>query len=107
MDSRDVVFPMNLPIDHCRRLLREQLPLLRERWNVASLELFGSRIRDDARPDSDLDVLVSFHRPIGLLRLVELEQYLSDVVGLKVDLVLRDALKPRIGRRILAEAVPI
>ncbi len=98
---------MNASIDQCRGLLHDQLPLLRERWNVTSLGLFGSRLRNDARPDSDLDVLVSFQRPTSLLRLVELEQYLSDLLGLKVDLVLRDALKPRIGRRILAEAVPV
>jgi uncharacterized protein len=98
---------MDQAMVHVRRLLSDQLPLLRERWNVASLGLFGSRLRNDARPDSDLDVLVSFQRPTRLLRLVELEQYLTDVLGLKVDLVLRDALKPRIGRRILAEAVPV
>jgi len=98
---------MNPSIDHCRSVLHHQLPLLKERWNVASLELFGSRLCHDARPDSDLDILVTFHRPIGLLRLVELEHYLSDLLGVKVDLVLRDALKPRIGRRILAEAVPV
>jgi len=98
---------MNATADHFRRLLRDQLPLLKERWNVDSVELFGSRLREDARPDSDLDVLISFSRPTSLLRLAALEQYLSDYLRVKVDLVLRDALKPRIGRRILAEAVPV
>lgn len=98
---------MNALLDHYRRRLREQLPLLKERYEVASLELFGSHLRGDARLDSDLDVLVSFHRAPSLFRLLDLEQYLSDQLAVKVDLVLRDSLKPRIGRHILAEAEPV
>lgn len=98
---------MNEPLDRFRRLLREQLPLLAEQYQVASLELFGSYLRGDQRPDSDLDVLVKFHETPSLLRLVELENYLSDLLSVKVDLVLRDSLKPRIGQRILREAAPV
>ena len=94
-------------IDAFRQVLRSELPFLKARWGVASLELFGSRLRGDARPDSDLDLLVSFERPPSLLRLVELEQYLSDLLTIKVDVVLRSSLKPRIGRRVLAEAVAV
>jgi predicted nucleotidyltransferase len=98
---------MNASLEDFRRLLREQLPLLKERYHVAAMALFGSRLRGDARPDSDLDVLVTFARPPSLLRLVDMEQRLSDALGVKVDLVLRDSLKPAIGRRILAEAAPL
>jgi uncharacterized protein len=94
-------------IDAFRQVLRSELPSLKAGWGVASLELFGSRLRGDARPDSDLDVLVSFERPTSLLRLVELEQHLSDLLNVKVDVVLRSSLKPRIGKRILAEAVAV
>jgi uncharacterized protein len=98
---------MPTSVDHYRRLLSEQLPLLRQQYHVASLQLFGSYVRGDALPDSDLDVLVTFDRPPSLLRLIELEQSLSDSLAIKVDLVLRDSLKPAIGRRILAEAKPV
>lgn len=98
---------MNALADHYRRLLHEQLPLLEEEYHVASLAIFGSHLRGEARSDSDLDVLVRFHRPPSLLRLIELEQYLSDLLNVSVDLVLRDSLKPAIGRRILAEASPV
>ena len=98
---------MDIALDEIRRTLREQLPQLRGRWGVASLELFGSRVRGDAREDSDLDLLVSLVEPIGLFKFVELENTLSDLLGVKVDLVMRDALKPRIGKRILAEAIPL
>ena len=88
-----------------REQLRAMLPELAERFGVSELGLFGSRVRGDHRPDSDLDVLVSF-RPgafVSLFTLVELEDSLADRLGVKVDLSIKDSLKPYIGRRILAE----
>lgn len=90
-------------IDELRHILQQQLPLLRERFGVESLGLFGSYVRGEAGPDSDLDVLVRFQRTPGLIRFVELENYLSDLLGLRVDLVMAEALKPGIGGRVLAE----
>jgi predicted nucleotidyltransferase len=98
---------MNQSTQRFQRLLREQLPFLAARYRVASLGLFGSYVHGAQRHDSDLDVLVTFHEIPTLLRFIELENYLSDLLGVKVDLVLRDALKPRIGARILQEVVPV
>jgi hypothetical protein len=64
-------------------------------------------VRRENRPDSDLDVLVTFTSTPSLIGLLELENELSDLLGIKVDLVMRDALKPRIGQRILAEVIPV
>ena len=69
--------------------------------------VFGSYTRDEQSPSSDLDLLVTFHEPPSLLRFIELENYLSDLLGVKVDLVMKDALKPRIGERILNEVVTV
>ena len=72
---------------------------------ISVLVVFGSRARGDNRPDSDLDVLVTF-RPeaqVSLFTLVELEDLLADRLGVKIDLAIKDSLKPYIGRRILAE----
>jgi hypothetical protein len=90
-------------IDELRGILRQHLPLLRERYGVQSLGLFGSYVRGEAGPKSDLDLLVRFSRTPGLIRFVELENYLSDLLGLRVDLVMPEALKPNIGQRVLAE----
>jgi predicted nucleotidyltransferase len=90
-----------------REILGQQLPSLRQRYHVDSLGLFGSYVRHENRPDSDLDILVTFSETPSLLRLIELENLLSDLLGIKVDLVMRDALKPQIGPRILAEVVPV
>jgi uncharacterized protein len=94
-------------IAQLRDVLRQQLPLLAEHYGVASLGLFGSYVRREAHPDSDLDILVRFHHTPGLLRFIELENYLSDLLGVRVDLVMAEALKPHIGRRILAEVMPV
>ena len=89
------------------QLLRRHLPLLAEKYHVKSFSVFGSYVRHEQHSDSDLDVLVTFHEPLSLLKFIELENYLSDVIGVKIDLVMKDALKPRIGMRILSEAVAV
>jgi len=94
-------------IGELRDVLHRQLPLLEERYGVASLAIFGSYVRHQAGPESDLDLLVRFHRTPGLLQFVELENYLSDLLGIRVDLVMPEALKPAIGQRVLAEVEPI
>lgn len=94
-------------IKQFQQVLREHLPRLASRYQVSSLGLFGSHLRGTQRVDSDLDVLVHFHQTPSLLRLIELENYLSDLLGIKVDLVLAESLKPHIGRRILQEVVAI
>lgn len=94
-------------LDNLLAKLRGLLPSIAGRYHVASLALFGSYVRGDQNRGSDLDVLVTFSRIPGLLKFVELENTLSDELGVKVDLVMPEALKPEIGRRISAEAVPV
>jgi uncharacterized protein len=72
---------------------------------VQSLALFGSVIRDEARPDSDVDILVEFVRPIGMLAFLRLKQYLEDILGRRVDLVTPKALRPQWRDRIIREAI--
>ncbi len=87
--------------------LRQQLPLLRERYRVQSVEVFGSYARGEEGSDSDLDLLVTFTEPPGLLEFIELEHYLSDTLGVEVDLVLKDTLRPMIGQTVLSEAMAV
>lgn len=90
-----------------QRILRSQLPNLRERYSVKSLGVFGSYARGEQNKRSDLDVLVEFEHAPSLFKYGELEDHLSDIVGIKVDLVMKKTLKPRIGRQILSEVVPL
>ena len=88
-----------------KQVLQKQKPFLRERYGIASLGLFGSYIRNEQRPDSDVDILVELVRPpqISLLDLVDLQNYLTDLLNLPVDIAICTNLKKRIGQRILAE----
>lgn len=94
-------------LSHLTDVLRRQLPFLAERYHVESLGVFGSHVRHEQRPDSDLDLLVTFSEPPSLLKFIELENYLTDLLGVKVDLVMKEALKPRIGKHILDEVVRV
>jgi len=95
------------PVDRYIRTLRKLLPELAKSYHVGTLEVFGSYVRGEQSPKSDLDVLVTFSKTPGLLGFISLENYLSDLLGVKVDLVMKAALKPHIGQRILREAVPV
>jgi hypothetical protein len=79
---------------------------LRSRYGVKSLALFGSVARGESGPESDVDLLVEFERPIGL-RFFELIDHLEDLLGCSVDLGTPRSLKPRIRDRVLAEAVNV
>ena len=84
------------------------MPALEEQYGVRSLAVFGSYVRGEQTRASDLDLLVELgDKRISLLDFVGMEQRLSDVLGIKVDLVETRGLRPAIGRRILAEAVPL
>jgi uncharacterized protein len=79
--------------------------ILQERYKVRELGIFGSYVRREQTETSDVDVLVEFSETPSLLKFVNLENYLSDNLGVKVDLVHKGGLKPRLGERILAEVV--
>ena len=87
--------------------LRQLLPLLSTHYKVEKLGVFGSYVRKEHRNDSDLDILVTFSEIPSLLKYIELENYLSDILGVKVDLVMQEALKPTIGKQILEEVMPV
>ena len=88
-------------------ILHEQMPMLAERYSVETLDVFGSYVRSEQNKDSDLDILVTFKEEPSLLTFIAIENYLSDLLGVKVDLVMKDSLKPVIGQNILREAVPV
>jgi len=85
--------------------LQRQLPMLRKQFHVRYLGLFGSYVQGVPRRDSDLDILVEFSETPSLFEFIELENHLSSLLNVKVDLVMKGALKPLIGRHILSEVV--
>lgn len=93
------------PDDLISRIRQQQSTLYA--MGVKSLELFGSVVRGEARPDSDIDFLVEFDGPASFDRYMDVKLYLEDLTARRVDLVTRAALKPRLRPAVEAEAVRV
>lgn len=94
-------------VDDILRKLRSHLPELQRKYAIRSLGLFGSYVRGRTTRRSDLDILVEFDSAPTFFEFIEIEDYLSEITGVKVDLVMKKALKPGIGKRILDEMVVV
>ena len=86
-------------------ILAEHKQEIKTRFKVEEIGIFGSYVRKDQKKKSDLDVIVSFSETIDLFAFGQLENYLSDILQVKVDLVMKDSLKPRLKDRILNEGI--
>ena len=93
--------------DDVLQILQRERKGLMERYPISALSVFGSVARDEAREDSDVDILVEFSRPVGLFQFIELQQTLEALLGSKVDLGTRRSLKPRIKEQVLQEAIRV
>ena len=95
-------------LDEIKRIAEEIRPALRTHFGVKAMWVFGSFVRGEAKPESDLDLLVEIDNPsLSLLDFIELEITLSERFGVPVNLVEKAALKPAIGENILREAQPV
>ena len=83
------------------------MPQLKENYQVKSLAVFGSYLHKKENEKNDLDFLVEFRQTPTLFQFIRLENYLTELLGIKVDLVMKDSLKPSIGERVLREAEPV
>ena len=107
--ERSVTARRMATLEELRTRLRALLPSLEQEYGVRSLEFFGSYVRGEQDEESDLDLLVEFdpERDLSLFGFVGLQQELSDRLGVRVDLVEKRSIKPRLRDRILDEAVPL
>jgi uncharacterized protein len=90
-----------------RSILRSHESDLCRRYGITGVSIFGSVVRGEAREDSDIDILATFSRPVGLLKLLDAEYYLGDLLDSKVDLIPSDEVRPELQKRIFDEAVPV
>jgi len=74
-------------------------------FGVKRIGVFGSYVRNEQKKKSDLDILVEFSITPGMFKFIELEDHLTNKLGIKVDLVMKSALKPFIGQQILKEVL--
>jgi len=92
-----------------KEVLQTEKPYLADKYGVTEIGVFGSYVRGEQHSDSDLDILIELVDPprISLLGLVNLENYLSNLLGIKVQVAIKKNLRKRIGKRILDEVVPV
>lgn len=90
-------------LEHIKKLIQLHKEELRKEYGVKEIGIFGSYVRSEQKDISDVDILIELEKPIGFVRFMKLEKRISDLLGIKVDLVTKKALKPYIGERILRE----
>ena len=88
-------------------ILKSHKDEMATRYHVKEIGIFGSYVRGENVKNSDLDVLVEFSTPVSLFEFIDLEEYITGLIGIKVDLVSKKGLKPRIGKNVLSEVVYI
>lgn len=94
-------------LSEIKRILSSHKDYLKKNYNVKYIGIFGSFVRGEQKKTSDVDILVDFNSPIDFFEFIKLEEELSKLLGIKVDLVSKKALKPYIGKYILKEVVAI
>lgn len=94
-------------LNEIKKILKTHEEDLKQRYGIKEMGIFGFSIRGEADEKSDIDIMVEFepNARISLLDFIELENYLSDLLGVKVDLVEKSALKPRIARQVFKEVI--
>lgn len=92
-------------LDEIRSIIASRMDVLRAQYKVKEIGVFGSYVRGEQKKKSDIDILVEFKRTPDFFEFLRLEEYLEGILGIKVDLVTKGALKPYIGKRILEEVV--
>lgn len=91
--------------EEIKEILSKSKPMVQEKYKVKELGIFGSYVRGEQNESSDVDILIAFEKAPSLLKFIELENYLTETIGIQVDLVIKQVLKPRIGENILAEVI--
>ena len=92
-------------IDKIKNILIKEKNKLKKDFHIKEIGLFGSFVRGEEKKTSDVDILVDFSRIPGLLKFIEIEEYLSKLLKIRVDLVMKSSLKPNIGQHILNEVI--
>lgn len=94
-------------LSEIKSILHEHSAELHELYGISQLALFGSVVRGETNAESDVDILATFDRPIGLFKLCSAENYLIALLGVEVDLVPREDVRPALKESIYAEVVPV
>ncbi len=92
-------------LNEIKELIEIHKDELSQQYGLKEIGVFGSYVRGSQREDSDLDILIEFEKPVGFVKFLRLESKLSELLGVRVEMVTKKALKPFIGKRILQEVI--
>jgi uncharacterized protein len=92
-----------IQLDEIKLILEDHKDEIIKKFKVKEIGVFGSYVKNQQNKGSDLDILVDYSEPVSFFQFLELEEYLENLFHLKVDLVSKKALKPKIGEQILRE----
>jgi predicted nucleotidyltransferase len=92
-------------IEEIKKTLSAHRKIFASKYKVKTIGVFGSYVRGKPKKKSDIDILVEFKKAVDFFEFLDLEEYLEQIFGIKVDLVTKQALKPHMGKHILEEVV--
>jgi predicted nucleotidyltransferase len=91
-------------LEELKKIINQHKKELEEKYKVKSIAIFGSYVRNEQNAESDVDILVEFKEPVGLL-FIHLADYLEEILSVKVDLLTPEAIKPNRKKYILEKLV--
>jgi len=94
-------------LSEIKTIIHNNASILCQKYGLINFAVFGSFVRNEATEKSDVDILAETQRPIGLVALCDAENFLTDLLGVKVDLVLRRSVRKELKEQIFTEAVPV
>ena len=96
-----------MKLEEIEKMLAEHKDELYKKYKIKEIGIFGSFVRGESKKESDVDIIVEFEEVPGLIKFIEIEEYLSKLLGRKVDLVRKPAIRKELKNKILKEAVYI
>lgn len=97
----------SINLEYIINILKKHKAELKKKYSIIEIGIFGSYVKSEQKETSDIDILVEFEKPVSLLHIVSLENYLSDILGVKVDIVPKNNIRKELKMFILREAVSI
>ncbi len=92
-------------LEEIKQILRQSKPFLKDNYRITEVGIFGSYAHGKETESSDVDVIFDYQKPPTLIMLVELKEYLSSLIDMKVDVVTKKGLKSRIKEKVLSEVI--
>jgi len=96
-----------IKIENLIKKIKEHQKELEKKFGIIEIKIFGSYVKNQQTPKSDLDIIVEFKETPGFIKFMKIEEYLSSLLGVKVDLLTREGISPYIRKYIEKEMISL